>query len=155
MNVSNLLSENIMELNLKATTKDGVIDELINILCKNRIVSDKDMFKKDILKREKLGSTGIGYGIAIPHAKSRAVVKPSVAFGRSKVGIDYKSIDETKAYLFFMIAVGEKDNDMHLKALANLSRLLMHENYRKRLYNAVNTHDVILATQDMEDNLQE
>jgi fructose-specific phosphotransferase system IIA component len=155
MNVSELLNENIMELDLKSKTKDEVIDELINILYKNGVVYNKDIFRNDILERERLGTTGIGFGIAIPHAKSKAVKTPSVAFGRSINGIDYKCIDGTKAHLFFMIAVGENDNDLHLRALANLSRLLMHENFREKLYKAANPHEVISITRDMENNLEQ
>lgn len=143
MKVSELLDDGAMELSLKSTEKGEVIDELINVLVNNGAISDREQFKKDILKREEEGCTGIGFGIAIPHAKSAGVKFPRVAFGLSKSGVDYESIDGTQAHLFFMIAVNSGENDLHLKALANLSRLLMHGDFRQQLLNAKSPAEVL------------
>lgn len=143
MKVSELFNEKTMNLNLVAVTKNQAIDEMINILVNGDILSDREEFKKAILKREEQSSTGIGLTIAIPHAKSKAVKSPSVAFGISKSGVDYEAIDATKAHLFFMIAVKEGENDLHLQALASLSRLLMHEDFRNKLLNAKTSKEVL------------
>lgn len=143
MKVSELLDEKAMNLDLKSKTKNDVIDELIGVLMDDGAISDKEQFKKDILKREEIGCTGIGFGIAIPHAKSSGVKFPRVAFGISKDGVDYESIDGTEAHLFFMIAVNNTQSDLHLKALANLSRLLMHEDFRKQLLDAKSPAEVL------------
>lgn len=150
MKVSGLLSDKSMNIDLKAKTKDEVIDELIDALVNDGAVIDRVQFKEDILKREEESCTGIGFGIAIPHARSSAVSFPRVAFGLSKSGIDYESIDGTKANLFFMIAVGKGEDDLHLKALANLSRLLMHEDFRKQLLNVKNPSEVLDAVKARE-----
>ncbi|HAE62017.1 MAG TPA: PTS fructose transporter subunit IIA [Eubacteriaceae bacterium] len=150
MKVSELLDEKIMKLNLEATTKNEVIDELIDELLKADVISDREDFKKDILARESLSTTGIGLGIAIPHAKSKAVRYPRVAFGVSKSGIDFKSIDGSNAKLFFMIAVNEGENDLHLKALANLSRLLMSQEFRDKLMNTEVAADILKIVKENE-----
>lgn len=148
MKITELLNKDAMNLNLKAMTKDEAIDEMINLLVQANAVEDKKLFKAEILKREEMGCTGIGFGIAIPHAKTSVVKKPTVAFGISKSGIDYESIDNKKVYLIFMIAVGQQDSDLHLRALANLSRSLMHQECRQKLLNAQNPDDVMEALEN-------
>lgn len=143
MKLTELLDKRAMCLDLKTNTKCEVIDEMISLLCSAGAIKDRILFKKEIIKRENLGCTGIGFGIAIPHAKTSAVKKPTVAFGISKSGVDYDSIDGKKVNLIFMIAVGDNDSDLHLKALANLSRSLMHKEFREKLLNA-KTEDEIL-----------
>lgn len=150
MRVSELLDEKVINLNLKAKNKDEVIDELIDQLEKAEVISDRQGFKKDILAREALSTTGIGFGIAIPHAKSKAVRFPTVAFGVSRDGIDYDSIDDTKANLFFMIAVNEGDNNLHLKALATLSRMLIHEEFREALLDAKDSVGIMKVIKENE-----
>lgn len=150
MKISELLSEDAMKLDLKSKTKSEVIDELVDVLVQAGVINDRELYKKGILDRESLSSTGIGFGIAIPHAKSKAVNFPRVAFGVSKEGIDYESLDGTKANLFFMIAVNEGESDLHLKALANLSRLLMHEEFRNALLNAKTPSEVLNIVKNQE-----
>ncbi len=95
-------------------------------------MNDKDAFTKDILIREEQSTTGIGDGIAIPHAKSAAVKVPAIAFGRSIAGIDYASLDGQPAHLFFMIAASEGANNDHLEALSRLATFLMDSNFREK-----------------------
>ena len=112
---NDLYKENTVCMNLKSKTKQDVINEMVELLDKNGILNNKNEFKKEILEREELSSTGFGNGIAIPHAKTSAVKIPRVAVGISKDGFDFDSVDGNKANLIFMIAAGDDDNDLHLK----------------------------------------
>jgi len=133
MKINELTSLELIELSLKAKTKDQVLKELANILYENKRVSDLDKFVEDIYERETLGSTGIGFKIAIPHTKSKYVTKPSLVFGKTKNGIDYESLDNIPAELFFLIAMPAEKSNTHLHALAILSRNLIHEEFREQL----------------------
>jgi len=134
MTISTLISIDAISLDLISRTKDGVLFELAELLDSSKCISNLSLFIKDIKQRESLGSTGIGYGIAIPHAKSSHVLKPCIAFGKSLEGIDFESMDEEVANLFFMIAMPLDGANLHLKALAILSRHLMHEDFREKLW---------------------
>lgn len=126
MDIRSLLMKDIMIMDLKATTKSEVIDEMVHNYYKHGIIDDEDLYKKDIIKREEEGSTGMGDGIAIPHAHDAAVKKPAVQFARSVAGVDYDSMDGQPAHLFFMIAAPEGGDNTHLQALAALSQVLMN-----------------------------
>ena len=102
MEIRDMFSKERVNFDLKATTKEDVLDELIDILYKDRKITDREEFKKAVLKREEEFSTGIGLGIAIPHGKSAAVKEASIVFGKSKKGIDFNSMDGEPAYLFFL-----------------------------------------------------
>ena len=126
MDIRSLLMKDIMIMDLKATTKSEVIDEMVHNYYKHGIIDDEDLYKKDIIKREEEGSTGMGDGIAIPHAHDAAVKKPAVQFARSVAGVDYDSMDGQPAHLFFMTAAPEGGDNTHLQALAALSQVLMN-----------------------------
>lgn len=126
MDIRSLLMRDIMIMDLKATTKSEVIDEMVHNYYEHGIIDDEDLYKKDIIKREEEGSTGMGDGIAIPHAHDAAVKKPAVQFARSVAGVDYDSMDGQPAHLFFMIAAPEGGDNTHLQALAALSQVLMN-----------------------------
>lgn len=114
-----------MLLDLQATTKEAAIDEMINSLVDNGVVTDFDVFKSGIMAREAQTSTSLGDGIAMPHSKNAAVKEATVLFAKSNKGVDYESFDGQHTDLFFMIAVPEGVNDIHLAALAKLSKYLM------------------------------
>lgn len=126
MDIRDLLMTDLMIMDLKATTKAEVIDEMVHNLYEKGIINNEEEYKKDIIKREEEGSTGMGDGIAIPHAHDNAVVKPAVMFARSKKGVDYQSMDGQPAHLFFMIAAPEGGDNTHLQALAALSKVLLN-----------------------------
>lgn len=140
--IKNMLSKECINLNLKATTKSEVIDELIDILFKANKLNDKEEFKKVILARESQSSTGLEEGIAIPHGKTSAVKIPSIAFGLSKGGIDYDSLDGEPSKLFFMIAAPANANDTHIETLSQLTTLLLDDDVRENLLNCKNSEDV-------------
>lgn len=125
MDIRDLLMTDIMIMDLDAATKAEVIDEMVHNLYEHGIIDNEEVYKKDILKREAEGSTGMGDGIAIPHAHDEAVKKPAVMFARSVKGVDYQSMDGQPAHLFFMIAAPEGGDNTHLKALAALSQVLL------------------------------
>lgn len=132
--LADILTSNLIELDLENDTKEGVMDELIAKLVQHGSVTSTDEFKKAILTREAESTTGIGMNIAIPHGKSSAVTEPSVVFGRKLEGVDWDSLDGTPAKLVFMIAVPEENqNDAHLKILQMLSRRLMDDQFREDL----------------------
>lgn len=141
--IKDMFSTNRVKFELEAKTKMEVIDELIDVLEKDGKINNRQVFKAAVLKREEEFSTGIGLGIAIPHGKSNSVNEPSIVFGKSKDGIDYKSKDDVKAYLFFLIAVPEESGDLHLKALSEISRKLMHTEIREQLKKADSFEDFI------------
>jgi PTS system, fructose-specific, IIB component/PTS system, fructose subfamily, IIA component/PTS system, fructose subfamily, IIC component len=151
MKITELLKRDTIIVDLKSKGKTEVIDELVNKLDKAGRLNNKEDYKKAILKREEEFSTGIGDGIAIPHAKTAAVKTPALAFGRSKEGIDYDSLDGNKAHIFFMIAASEGAHNDHLDTLSRLSSMLINESFRNQLMNAKTEND-ILSLIDKQEN---
>ncbi len=150
MRITDLLTEDTIVLDLKARTKKEVIEELANVLEKTGKLHDRETFIEAIFAREAQSTTGIGEGIAIPHAKTKAVRTPAVVFGRSKDGIDYDALDGKHSRLFFMIAAPEGANNTHLEALSRLSTLLMDSSFRSKIENALTKQQVIQAIQEKE-----
>jgi PTS system fructose-specific IIC component len=133
MKITDLMIKDTMIMDLKATTKEAAIDELIASLVAHGRISDPVLFKEMILKREAESSTGIGGGIAMPHAKTKAVNEPTVVFAKSINGVDFESLDDEPARIFFMIAAPEGAGTMHLRTLAALSRLLIDSEFIEKL----------------------
>ncbi|SDM41121.1 PTS system, fructose-specific IIC component [Psychrobacillus sp. OK028] len=150
MKITQLLTEDTIILDLVATTKQQVLEELTGQLKQAGRLVDQQAFLEDILARENQSTTGIGEGIAIPHAKSEAVKAPSIAFGRSEHGLDYESLDGQPAHLFFMIAATEGANDDHLEALSRLATFLMDEKFRSQILAASSKQEVLQAITDKE-----
>ncbi len=153
MKITELLTKNTILLNIEGNEKGAAIDQLVDILFRAGKITDKAAFKAAIIKREEQSTTGIGEGIAIPHAKVAEVKEAAIAFGKSVSGVDYQSLDGQPAHLFFMIAAPEGANNTHLEALARLSGMLMSEEVRKKLVNAVTAEDIlhIIDSYDQED----
>lgn len=141
--INNMLSENCINLDLKGTNKGQIIDELVEMLNAAGKLNDKEEYKKEILKRESQNSTGLEEGIAIPHAKTSAVKVPSIAFGLSKAGVDYDSLDGEPSKLFFMIAAPANASDTHIEVLSKLTTTLLDDDIRERLLNATSPKEVI------------
>jgi len=143
MEVHEFINQDLIKMNLVSQDKDSVIEEMIDIMVENGIVTDKEEVVKKAMEREAKGTTGVGKGVAIPHVKSEAVERPAVAFGRSAEGIDYGSMDEKPSYLFFLITVPEESHDEHLQLLAKLSRNLVHDDFRDSLLEAESDEEVM------------
>ena len=136
MKITDLMIQDTMIMELQATTKEEAIDELIASLAASGRITDAKLFKEKILEREAQSSTGIGGGIAMPHAKTKAVREATVVFAKSSAGIDFASLDEAPAHIFFMIAAPDGAGNMHLRTLAALSRLLIESEFIEQLMNA-------------------
>ena len=132
-----------MLLDLQATEKTAVIEEMIHSLVDHGYVTDFVTFKEGILAREALTSTGLGDGIAMPHSKNSAVKEATVLFAKSNKGVDYESLDGQPTDLFFMIAAPEGANDTHLAALAELSQYLMKDGFADKLRQVTSADQVI------------
>ena len=154
MKIQDLLNKKVMLLDLQATTKEAAIDEMINSLVDNGVVTDFDVFKAGIMAREAQTSTGLGAGIAMPHSKNVAVKEATVLFAKSNKGVDYESLDGQPTDLFFMIAAPEGANDTHLAALAELSKYLMQDGFADRLRKVTSPDEVIAAFNTGEEEAQ-
>ena len=154
MKIQDLLNKKVMLLDLQATTKEAAIDEMINSLVDNGVVTDFDVFKAGIMAREAQTSTGLGDGIAMPHSKNAAVKGATVLFAKSNKGVDYESLDGQPTDLFFMIAAPEGANDTHLAALAELSKYLMQDGFADRLRKVTSPDEVIAAFDTGEEEAQ-
>ncbi|WHY25937.1 PTS fructose transporter subunit IIABC [Bacillus velezensis] len=157
MKITELLTKHTIKLNIESKEKENVIDEMVTVLDKAGKLNDRQAYKEAILNRESQSSTGIGEGIAIPHAKTASVINPAIAFGRSKDGVDYESLDGQPAHLVFMIAATEGANNTHLEALSRLSTLLMREEIRKQLLEAESEDAIIdiINLHDKDDDEEE
>ncbi|MGQ7416938.1 PTS fructose transporter subunit IIABC [Streptococcus suis] len=143
MKIQDVLRKDVMLLDLQATSKEAVIDEMIASLVEKGYVTDFEVFKTGIMNREAQTTTGLGDGIAMPHAKNAAVKEATVLFAKSNKGVDYASLDGQPTDLFFMIAAPEGANDTHLAALAELSKYLMKPGFADRLRAVTNPEEVI------------
>ncbi|RSJ74259.1 PTS fructose transporter subunit IIABC [Streptococcus cristatus] len=143
MKIQDLLRKDVMLLDLQATEKTAVIEEMIKSLVDHGYVTDFETFKEGILAREALTSTGLGEGIAMPHSKNSAVKEATVLFAKSNKGVDYESLDGQPTDLFFMIAAPEGANDTHLAALAELSQYLMKDGFADKLRQVTSPDQVI------------
>ncbi|WP_368505701.1 fructose-specific PTS transporter subunit EIIC [Alkalihalophilus sp. As8PL] len=150
MRISDLLKRETIVLDMSATEKESAIDELVRCLDGAGRLKDASEYKKAIQAREDQSTTGIGEGIAIPHAKTSAVLTPAIAFGRSKKGVDYEALDGQPSYLFFMIAASEGANNEHLETLSRLSTYLMDESFRQSLLQASSEEEILKAIDDKE-----
>ena len=150
MKIQDVLNKNVMLFDLQATDKEGVINEMIQSLVDNGVVTDFETFKAGIMNREAQTSTGLGDGIAMPHSKNEAVKEATVLFAKSNKGVDYASLDGQPTDLFFMIAAPEGANDTHLAALAELSKYLMKPGFADKLRQA-STPDQVIAVFDAEE----
>ena len=133
MKLSELIVEHHIIPELKAVDKKGVLEELSDPLVSDQPSLDKNSLVKVLLERERLGSTGIGDGVAIPHGKFQGLTHPVVSFGRSRKGLDFESMDGEPAYLFFLLIAPENSASAHLKALAKIAKILKNSTFRKTL----------------------
>ncbi len=136
MKLSEILEEDNIILDLKAKDKNGVLEELTEVMTNHEPSLDTGSLIRVLLERERLGSTGIGDGVAIPHGKFRGVTHPIISFGRSLKGLDFESMDGQPAFLFFLLVAPENSASVHLKALAKIAKILKNGSFRKVLMEA-------------------
>ena len=133
MDITNIIEPEIICLELQADSKQAVFEELVELLDRAGKLSSKSDFLDDIWKREAIGNTGFDDGIAIPHAKSKAVAKPAVAVGISRSGIDYGADGGELSDVFFMLASPDNNDDHHIEVLAQISTKLIEDDFVTKL----------------------
>ena len=142
MKLSQIMEENDIIPELKATNKKEVLEELSEVICKHEPLLKKERLVQVLMEREKLGTTGIGDGIAIPHGKIDILKMPLLSFGRSKKGIDYEAIDNKPVHLFFLLVAPENSSGLHLQILARIAKLLKNNQFRKKLMDAKTRQEI-------------
>jgi fructose-specific phosphotransferase system IIA component len=133
MKLSKFSEEGLITFDLKSTEKNDVIEELVEMASKSKLITDKELLLRDIITRENLVTTGVGYGVAFPHAKTKATRGIVIAFGRSDDGVDFEAMDKKPVNLFFLIAAPEDAIGAHLKVMAHLSYIMKSEANRQKL----------------------
>jgi PTS system nitrogen regulatory IIA component len=151
MKILDSLKEESIISELNATDKKGVLEKLTDPVAKAAGVNQEEMIRV-LLERERLGSTGIGGGIAIPHGKLKSLESLLVGFGRSHKGVDFEALDGKPAHLFFLLMAPENSTGAHLQMLARISRLLKDSTFKRRLMTAVDRRDLymVIANEDHE-----
>ncbi|MBD3297482.1 MAG: PTS fructose transporter subunit IIA [candidate division Zixibacteria bacterium] len=144
MKLSKFCEEDLMTFDLQGDNKEAVITELVDLASESSLIRDRDELLNAVLEREKLVTTGVGYGVAFPHAKTRAMKGIVIAFGRSEVGIDFEAMDKKPVHLFFLIAAPEDAIGAHLNVMARLSYIMKSEKNRERLMRAKTPGEVLL-----------
>ncbi len=143
MTLLDILASKSTIVGLKSETKDGIIEELVDSLEVGDVITGRDKVLQAVLEREKIMSTGIGDGIAIPHGKSDAVVKLVAALGTHRRGVDFEALDGEPAYVFFLLVSPANVSGPHIKALARISRLLKNDDFKKKLIAARSSAEII------------
>ncbi len=151
MKVTDVLTKELIIPELKGKEKREVLEEMSQELARKVDGLNKERLLELLLEREKLGSTGIGHGVAIPHTKIKGIDGIIVAFGRSKKGVNFQSMDNRPVHIFFLIVAPEDSTVLHLKVLASISRLLKDGAFRKRLIKASTKEDIYRIIEE-EDN---
>ena len=152
MTLLDILSADSTLVDLKGETKEDIIAELVDTLAVGDAISDRDKVLQAVLEREKIMSTGIGDGIAIPHGKSDAVEKLVAALGTQRRGVDFDALDGAPAYVFFLLVSPANVSGPHIKALARISRLLKNDDFKKKLIAAETAAEIIEIIETEERN---
>lgn len=152
MTLLDILSADSTLVDLKGETKEDIIAELVDTLAVGDGISDRDKVLQAVLEREKIMSTGIGDGIAIPHGKSDAVEKLVAALGTQRRGVDFEALDGEPAYVFFLLVSPANISGPHIKALARISRLLKNDDFKKKLIAAETAAEIIEIIETEERN---
>ena len=153
MKLSEIFRPEYILSDLKAHDKKGALEELSQIIREQEPSLNKGSLLQVLLERERLGSTGIGDGIALPHGKSKSIDRLLISFGRSLEGLDFDAIDEQPAYLFFLLLAPENSAGIHLKALAKISRMLKDGNFRRQLMGAKSREEIYGLIIDRDEEL--
>lgn len=141
--ITDYMSEELISLDLKSGNKNDVLKELNNLLNKSGKINNEEKCLETLNNREKLGSTGIGKGVAIPHAKTEYADDLTIAFGLSRNGINFNAVDGEKVKIFFVFASPLKNSKTYLKILARISRLIREEGFRQKLINAQSPKEIL------------
>jgi len=150
MKILDVLQKEAILANLNASDKKGVLDELSTPVA--RIANqNKEAFVRVLIERERLGSTGIGGGVGIPHGKFKDLKSLYLGFGLSRKGVDFESIDGRPTHLFFLLVTPENSTGLHLRVLAKISRILKNDEFKQRLLNAVDSDEIFSIIKEMDE----
>ncbi len=149
MHIHDFLNKEAVLVDLKSQNKQSILKELSEPVSRSSGIDHNDILKV-LMEREHLGSTGIGNGIGIPHGKLKALKSMVLAFGLSRKGVDFESMDGHPAHIFFLLLTPENSAGLHLKLLAHISRILKDDSFRKRLMNVSDSDEVISIIKEEE-----
>jgi PTS system fructose-specific IIC component len=150
MKLSKFCSEDLITFNLKSADKESVIQELVDLSSRSNLVKDAEQLLKDVKEREELVTTGVGYGVAFPHAKTKATKGIVICFGRSDKGIDFDAMDHKSVHLFFLIAAPEDAIGAHLNVMARLSYIMRSEENRKKMMEVTSPGELLQMIDTLE-----
>jgi nitrogen PTS system EIIA component len=153
MKIIELLDEKSIIADMTSTTKLGVLEELASTLVPGKDRLDLDTVVEVLMERERLGSTGIGDNVAIPHGKLANLSGLRLAFGRSLQGVNFDSMDGKPSQLFFLLLAPVNSAGLHLKALAKISRMLMSATFRENLMQAAQAHDIYQLLKEKDEEI--
>ncbi|OPY72838.1 MAG: PTS system fructose-specific EIIABC component [Syntrophorhabdus sp. PtaU1.Bin058] len=142
MKISEILLEKCVVADIKGKTKREIITELVEALEKARLIEDVEAVVNVVMEREKLGSTGIGNGVAVPHGKLKNISNIICALGRSPNGVDFDAVDRGPVHIFFLVLAPEDSASLHLKILSRITKILRDQSLRKKVIKLSNTHDI-------------
>lgn len=150
MKLSKFCDESLISFELSATNKKDVIEELVNLAASSHMIKDRDQLLRDVMEREELVTTGVGHGVAFPHAKTSSAKGIVISFGRSENGVEFEAMDRKPVNLFFLIAAPEDAIGAHLNVMSRLSYLMKLEKNREKLMSAASPGDVLDLIDDIE-----
>lgn len=153
--LSTLIREDLITTNLDSNRKEAVIKELCELFSKAGVIKDLDEFIETIKKRERIESTAIGEGIAIPHGRSNTVKELAIAFGSSKKGVDFHPLDGKPVHLIFMVAAPKEAGKEYLQAVARVARFLKEKDLKKKLLEATTKEDILEAIREFDSRFPE
>ena len=151
MKIVDVLQKEAILVDLKATDKKGAIEELVVPVARIAGVEQDDMVRV-LMDRERLGSTGIGNGIGIPHGKLRNLESLVLGFGISRKGVDFESMDHRPTHIFFLLITPENSTGLHLKLLARISRILKSDSFREQLLSASDADEIFSVIQEADED---
>jgi PTS system nitrogen regulatory IIA component len=142
LKIAEILREQCVIADIKGITKKEIITELVEALGKAHLINDVETVVNTVMEREKLGSTGIGNGVAVPHGKLKNVSNIMCAFGRSQDGVDFDAVDRGFVHIFFLVLAPEDSTSLHLKVLSRITKILRDQSLREKVMKLSNTHDI-------------
>ena len=150
MKLSKFCDESLISFGLNASNKKDVIEELVDLAASSHMIKDRDQLLRDVMEREELVTTGVGHGVAFPHAKTTSAKGIVICFGRSKEGVEFDAMDRKPVNLFFLIAAPEDAIGAHLNVMSRLSYLMKLEKNREKLVAAPSPGDVLALIDNIE-----
>ena len=153
MKLADILRESCVIADIKGVTKREILFEMVETLKKAKLIDDIDSVVEIIMERERLGSTGIGDGVAIPHGKMKKLNTILCVAGRSKEGVNFDAVDRQPVHIFFLVLAPEDSASLHLKVLSRISKVLRDQSFRKKILKLADAHDIYTNIIEADDKL--